>query len=164
MLYVPVIFEGFVYYQWSPSSSTWYFVKWFETRWASFTDTNHGRIDEAAHANWTLARRLFASTLQSCIFHQDRLESHQQMDTLSGLVVSLPAVYPHCKLLWQYQHLIVCTSPGWHLAYPCSSELLLPDPQSSDLPLGSWCEKHDVYNYVHPLGTIFSCQILIILD
>ncbi len=50
-----------------------------------------------------------------------------------------------CKLLWQYQPLIVRASPGWHLAYPYSSVLVLPDPQSSDLPLGSWCAKHDVY-------------------
>ena len=78
------------------------------------------------------ARRLFASTLLSCIFHQDRIESHQQMDTLSGLVVSLPVVYPHCKLLWQYQPLIVRASPGWPLAYlACSSELLLPDSDYS---------------------------------
>ena len=56
------------------------------------SQTQHGRIDEATHASCNLARTLLASTLLSCIFHQDRLESHQQMDKLSGLVVSLPAV------------------------------------------------------------------------
>ncbi len=67
------------------------------------------------------------------------------MGNISGLVVILPcvpAVYPHCKLLWQYQPLIVRASPGWPLSCSCSSELLLPDPQSSELPLGSSCAKH----------------------
>ena len=49
---------------------------------------------------------------------------------------------PHSKLLWQYQPLTVRASPGWPLACLCSSELLLPDTQSSDLPMGSSCTKH----------------------
>ena len=55
------------------------------------------------------------------------------MDNFSRLVVLLPhvpAVCPHCKLLRQYQPLIVRASPGWYLSCPCSSELLLPDPQA----------------------------------
>ena len=36
--------------------------------------------------------------------------------------------------------------PNWPLACPCSSEILLLDPQSSELPLGSSCAKH-VYTY-----------------
>ena len=39
--------------------------------------------------------------------------------------------------MWEHQPLIVRrASPGWPLACPCSSEPLLPDPQSSDVPLG----------------------------
>ena len=67
------------------------------------------------------------------------------MGNFSGLVVLLPcvpAVYPHCKLLWQYQPLTVRASPGWPLSCPCSSEQLLPDPQASDWLLGSSCVKH----------------------
>ena len=91
----------------------------------------------------------------SCILHQDRLECHQRWTTFLGWLfqrLCVPAVYPHCKWLWQYQPLTVRTSSGWHLACPCSSELLIPDPQSSDLPLGSSCAKH-VYTYgIHTNG------------
>ena len=96
-------------------------------------------------ARLQVARSLFASIFLSCILHQDRLEGHQRWTTFLGWLFQgpcVPAVYPHCKWLWQYQPLTVRASPGWHLACPCSSELLLPDPQSSDLPLGSSCAKH----------------------
>ena len=69
------------------------------------------------------------------------------MDKLSGLVVPLPrvpAVYPHCKLLSPYQPMLERASPGWSLSCPSSSEQLLPDPQSTDLLLGSSCVKHVV--------------------
>ena len=66
------------------------------------------------------------------------------MGIFSGLVVLLPcvpAVYPHCKLLWHYQPLTVRASPGWPLSCPCSSEQLLPDPQAGEWLLGSSCVK-----------------------
>ena len=118
------------------------------TSWSVVWDTMR-----QLHRRKTLYNRWgYTCKLHPCTFRIHIAELHTwsrsawgspAMDKLSGLVVPLPCVavvYPHCKLLWPYQPMLA--RARWSLSCPCSSEQLLPDPQSTDLLLESSCVKH----------------------
>ncbi len=62
---------------------------------------NHCTIDEAKHANCTLAGNRFESIFLSCILHQDRLEGHQRWITFLGW-------FFYCLACQLFIHIVSC--------------------------------------------------------
>ena len=92
-------------------SSTWSLGQWFEARWTSFTGATHCTIDEATQCKLHPARRLFVSTLLSCILDQDRLEGHQRWTNCLGWLF-------HCLACHLFSHIVSCC----YTISPCYSE------------------------------------------